>query len=395
MQIQVRQGDSFWYYATTFNVPLSLIIDSNPTLSPTTLPIGQAVQIPGYRSTSYQIKPGDTLDKIAVSNKIPVDLLHLVNPSTAPTKLQAGQIIRIPTRIMDPIVNGNQNYDFQVLTDHLSQLYELYPFIRRNTIGNSVMGKSLVELQIGRGPKLVHWNASFHANEWITTAIMMEFINEYLLSLTNSEPIRGRLTNPLYDQVTLSIVPMVDPDGVNLVLNGPPEGDFGEEALRINSGHSDFSGWKANIRGVDLNKQYPAKWELEAARKPKKPSPRDFPGNRPLTEPESIAMANLAEKRSFEKVLAFHTQGEVIYWGYEGFEPSRAEEIVDEFSRESSYEPVRFVDSYTGYKDWFIKEWRRPGYTVELGHGVNPLPLNQFKEIYNKSRGIFLASIYM
>ncbi|MFD2925151.1 M14 family metallopeptidase [Halobacillus naozhouensis] len=395
MQVQVRQGDTLWYYAATFNVPLSLMIDSNPALSPTALPIGKTVQIPGYRSTSYQIKAGDTFYKIAGSNKVSLDHLLLLNPSATSAELQVGQVIQIPTRVTNPVVNGNQNYDFQVLTNHLNQLYELYPFIRRKTIGNSVMGKHLVELQIGRGPKLVHWNGSFHANEWITTAIIMEFLNEYLLSLTNKEPIRGRMTNPLYDKVTLSIVPMVDPDGVNLVLNGPPKGEFGELALRINNGSTDFKGWKANIRGVDLNKQYPAKWELEAARKPKKPSPRDFPGTRPLTEPESIAMAKLAEERSFEKVLAFHTQGEVIYWGYEGLEPSKAEKIVDEFARGSSYEPIRFVDSYTGYKDWFIKEWRRPGFTVELGHGVNPLPLSQFNEIFNKSRGIFLASMYM
>ncbi|UOQ92598.1 M14 family metallopeptidase [Halobacillus shinanisalinarum] len=395
MEIQVRQGDTLWYYANTFNVPLSLLIDSNPSIIPSSLNISQTVKIPGYRSYSYQIQSGDTFHKIAAANQTSLDNLLLLNPSIKPTLLQVGETIQIPERVTKPVVNGNQPYDFQVLSHHLNQLYELYPFIRRETIGKSVMGKDLVELQIGCGPKVVHWNGSFHANEWITTAIIMEFLNTYLLSLTNRETILGRDTNPFYSEVTLSIVPMVDPDGVNLVLNGPPEGEFGERALRINNGSTDFSGWKANIMGVDLNKQYPAKWELEAARKPTEPSHRDFPGYQPLTEPESIAMAELAEARSFEKILPFHTQGEVIYWGYEGLEPPIAKEIVYEFARVSGYEPIQFVDSYTGYKDWFIKVWQRPGYTIELGNGVNPLPLSQFNKIYQQSVGIFLASMYM
>jgi len=69
--------------------------------------------------------------------------------------------------------------------------------------------------------------------------------------------------------------------------------------------------------------------------------------------------------------------------------------IVREFARVSGYEPVRYVDSHAGYKDWFIQDWRRPGFTVELGLGVNPLPLEQFEEIYQESLGILLASLYM
>ncbi|MFQ3546226.1 M14 family metallopeptidase [Halobacillus rhizosphaerae] len=395
MDIRVRKGDTLWYYANTFNVPLQLIIDSNPAVSPSALGIGQLIKIPGYRSTTYQIQPGDTFWKIASDRRISIDTLFLLNQDVNPSNLQYGQSIIVPVRVTYRIINSNQNYSFKTLSSHLNQLAELYPFLRRETIGKSVMGKNLDELQIGRGSKIIHWDGSFHANEWITSAIIMQFLNDYLLALTNQETIRGVSILPFYNQVTVSIVPMVDPDGVDLVLNGPPEGTYGEEALRINKGSQDFSGWKANIRGVDLNNQYPAKWEVEAARKPKSPAPRDFPGYQPLTEPEAVAMAELAGKRQFEKLLAFHTQGEVIYWGYENLEPPRSQTIVNEFSRVSGYEPIRFVDSYAGYKDWFIKVWRRPGFTVELGSGLNPLPLSQFDEIYQEALGIFLASLYM
>ena len=189
---------------------------------------------------------------------------------------------------------------------------------------------------------------------------------------------------------------MVNPDGVDLVLNGlPEENPWRNRVIEWNNGSSDFSGWKANIRGVDLNDQFPAEWELERARNPKVPGPRDYGGESPLSEPEAIAMADLTRTRDFARVLAFHTQGEVIYWGFENLEPPESEAMVAEFSRVSGYEPVQTIDSYAGYKDWFIQDWRRPGFTVELGTGINPLPLSQFDEIYEEALGIFLAGLYV
>lgn len=395
LDVQVRKGDTLWYYAGLFNVPLPLLLDSNPGLSPETLQIGSPIQIPGWRTSTHIIEQGDTLWKLAGETRLSLDALFLLNPNEDPGRLQVGDPLLIPERVTNRVVNGNRPYTYTALTGDLQALFKLYPFIRTSVIGQSVMGKELQELRIGRGNESVHWNGSFHANEWITTGVIMQFLNDYLLALTNKEPIRGMDVQPFYNRIRLSIVPMVDPDGVDLVLNGPPEGAFGETALSINEGSRDFSGWKANIRGVDLNNQFPAKWEVEAERKPKAPAFRDFPGYEPLSEPEAVAMAGLARQRNFSKMLAFHTQGEVIYWGYEGLEPPRSMTIVKEFNRVSGYEPIRFVDSYAGYKDWFIQDFRQPGFTVELGQGVNPLPLEQFDEIYQESIGIFLASLYM
>lgn len=396
MEVYVRQGDSYWLYSQLFNIPIRLIIDSNRGIDPSELAIGQKILIPGFVAVNYTIKSGDTLWQLAINYNLSLQALYLVNPSLDPRSLQVGQTVKVPLRITWRLVNGKQEYDYDTMMYDLRRLKRVYPFMRIPGIGSSVLGRQIPEAVIGDGRKKVHYNGSFHANEWITTSVIMTFLNDYLLSLTNQTPIRGLYMNNLYEQTQLSIVPMVNPDGVNLVLNGPPSREpWRSRVIEINNGSTDFSGWKANIRGVDLNNQYPAKWEIEAARKPDQPAPRDYPGERPLTEPEAVAMAELTGDRDFWRVLAFHTQGEVIYWGFEDFEPPVAETIVSEFARVSGYEPIQTVDSYAGYKDWFIQEWRRPGYTVELGEGVNPLPLSQFDEIYQESLGIFLAGLYM
>lgn len=395
MKVQVRSGDTLWYYSRLFMIPLNLIIDSNSEINSSALQIGQEVQIPGFTLQKYTLKKGDTFWKLSNARHLSVDAFLLLNQNVNPNQLQAGKSINIPQRVISPVVNGNKRYNFEALTADIAQLKSIFPFIQVNNIGKSVLGKPIQEIRLGKGTKKVHFDASFHANEWITSSILMSLLNHFLLSLTNVKPIRGISTMPLYQSVDLSIVPMVNPDGVNLVIDGPPD-EMRDQVLRINKGSSDFTGWKANIRGVDLNNQFPAKWEIEKERKVEKaPAPRDFPGDAPLTEPESIAMANLAKTRQFNRMLAFHTQGEEFYWGFEGLEPPESQVLAAEFARVSGYTPVQYIDSYAGYKDWFIQDFRRPGFTIELGSGINPLPLSQFDEIFEEVLGVYLAALYM
>lgn len=394
MQVTVRPGDSLSYYSQLFMIPFNLLIDSNPTIDPTRLQIGQTIKIPGFTCESYTVKKGDTPWNLAKKRNISADAIILLNQCINLNRLQIGDTIYLPRRVITPIVEGKVEYDFALLREHMNQFQQVYPFVRINTIGTSVLGKPIQEIRLGRGTKKIHFNASFHANEWITTSVLMTFLNTFLLSLTNGVPIRGINTLQLYSLVDLSFVPMVNPDGVDLVINGPPE-QLKEQVIEINQGSDDFSRWKANIRGVDLNKQFPANWEIEKERKVKAPNFRDYPGEKPLTEPESVAMANFAKENLFDRLIALHTQGKEIYWGYEGLEPPESQQLAEEFQRVSGYEAIQIIDSHAGYRDWYIQQFRKTGFTVELGKGENPLPLAQFDEIFEEVLGIFLVSMYM
>lgn len=393
MEIQVRSGDSLWYYSQLFRIPFVLILDSNANLpNPNALKVGQVIQIPGFQKGVYTIKSGDTFWKIAQGRNVNVDALLILNQDINPNQLTIGQQINIPVRVMLRIINGNEPYDFQKMNNDINKLLSVYPFIKRKEAGKSVLENPLHILQIGTSGRKVQINASFHANEWITTPIFMRFLSDYMLALTNGLMIQGISALTIYTGSRLFAIPMVNPDGVNLVLNGPPP-EREAELIRLNKGSLDFSGWKANIRGVDLNKQFPANWEFEKERKPKEPGSRDFPGYTPLSEPETKTMADLARTENYDRLLALHTQGQEIYWGYEGLEPPESEVLARDFSILSGYEAVRYVDSYAGYKDWFIQDFRKPGFTIELGIGQNPLPLSQFEEIYSHMLGLFVRSL--
>lgn len=290
----------------------------------------------------------------------------------------------------DDWINGTFEYDSAQLEEELSRLKAVFPFLHISVIGQSVLDTPIYEIRTEPVQHLhsIHLNASFHANEWITTSVLLKWLKS--LCLAASDPVQARHYEAVHilQTTALSIVPMVNPDGVDLVRNGPESlGLHREEFTLLNGGYSDYREWKANIRGVDLNNQFPAYWEIEYYRhQSKAPSYRDYPGREPLTEPEAKAMANLALRKRFDRLIALHTQGEEIYWGFLGHEPATSKETVKRFEQVSGYKPIQYLDSYAGYRDWFIYQFHSEGYTVELGLGKNPLSMDQFDSIYEKTK---------
>lgn len=286
-------------------------------------------------------------------------------------------------------------YGYWTLCEELNRLCKIYPFLHVEEIGASVMGKSIPALRIGQGTKEIHFNAALHANEWITTPLLMQYVEDLACSYARGTAWHGSNIRRLLSEYSLWVVPMVNPDGVELVLSGvTEEHPFRDPLLNWNGGSLDFRNWKANIRGVDLNDQFPAHWEEEAMRREKAgPGERDYSGEAPLTEPEAAALAQFTERHDFELVVALHTQGREIYWNYRDYEPSESEAFAERLALISGYQAVKLTDSDAGYKDWFIQQFRRPGFTVEVGFGVNPLPVESFAALYEELVPILLTAM--
>jgi len=282
------------------------------------------------------------------------------------------------------------------------RLQSRYPFLEIETAGRSVLGRELLSLRMGRGCRELFFNASHHANEWITSLVLMRFVEEYLDAAASSGTVGGLDAAALFNAATLTVLPMVNPDGVDLVTGALSSGPAFDLARALSDLYPEVpfpSGWKANIRGVDLNLQYPAGWEKARAIKASLgvagPGPRDWPGPEPLSEPESRAVYELTRAHDFLLTLSFHTQGKVIYWKYLDYEPENSYALAEKFARLSGYaaEETPDVSGYAGFKDWFIYAFNRPGYTVEAGEGVSPLPLGQFETIYGDCLGILSHSL--
>ena len=311
-------------------------------------------------------------------------------------------------RALSPYINGalnfivptNISYSSTILEINLNSLKNLYPFLEIGSIGSSVLNKNIPYIKMGQGPKEIFYSASFHANEWITSVVLMKFLADYCYCYKNNLTIFGYSARELFQNVTIYLVPMVNLDGVDLVTGEISVGSkpyLSAQQISYNYPNIPFvDGWKANIRGVDLNLQFPAGWtnarEIKYSQGFISPAPRDFVGFGPLTEPEALAVYNFTLSHNFRLILAYHSQGEVIYWQFQNYNPPRALYIGNQFSLVSGYslESTPYNSSFAGYKDWFIQDYNRPGYTVEVGLGTNPLPISQFDKIYSDNLGILV-----
>lgn len=352
----------------------------------------------GY--TTYTISQGDTLFRIARRYNSTVNAILTANPSLDPMSLRVGQRITVPFSF--DVTATNIRWTSLLLRYTVEGLLARYPFIVNSSIGNSVMGKPLYTLKIGAGPVRVYYSASIHANEWITTPVLLRFLEEYAQSYAENGSIFETPAQRLFSRVTLYITPMLNPDGVDLVAGFLNSGNYYMQARQIAQRYPRVTfpeGWKANINGVDLNLQFPAEWErareIKYSQGFTSPAPRDFVGYAPLTEPEVQAVFDFTQNISPALILAYHTQGEIIYWKFSDYEPPRSREIGEMMSEASGYllELTPESSGYAGYKDWFIQDFNRPGYTIECGIGVSPLPLVQFEEIYRDNLGILVIGM--
>ena len=352
----------------------------------------------GY--VNYTLRSGDNFYLLARRYGSTTASIAAANPALDPLRLQPGTTVRVPLPF--DVVPTQIAWCSELLRFCCEGIAARYPAVSAGEIGNSAMGRPLHSLRLGRGRARVLYNAAHHANEWITTPLLMKFVEQLAYADAFRSELFGLDARALLDAAALAVIPCVNPDGMDLVT-----GDLrtGADYLAARSIAADYpgiafpSGWKANIRGVDLNLQYPAGWEQAREIKYRRgfisPAPRDYVGPSALSAPESRAMYAFTLAYSPALTLSYHTQGSVIYWKYLDFDPPGARAIARRFAAVSAYslEETPYTSGFAGYKDWFIQDFNRPGYTIEAGLGDNPLPLSEFDRIYSENLGILALGL--
>lgn len=300
------------------------------------------------------------------------------------------------------IVNTDVPMTSALCGETIERIVKTYPFCSVRQLTTTAFGRPVWSLTIGTGDRSVLYTAAHHANEWITTPVLLKFVEELAAAMDAGGKLFGVEAQNIGKAATIHTVPMVDPDGVDLVTGAIETGTLEYEAARrLGDNYPDIpfpDGWKANLLGVDLNLQYPAGWlrarEIKFSQGYTKPGPRDYVGRSPLSQRESIALADLTQALDPDLVLAYHTQGKVIYWQFQDYQVPGARALGEEFARLSGYTlaDTPYESGFAGYKDWFIQTFRRPGYTIEAGEGENPLPIEQFASIYRDNLGILVTA---
>ncbi len=287
-----------------------------------------------------------------------------------------------------------QPMDYGVVRGLCAALCGRYACLRVAVIGRSVLGREIPALVLGEEADVrVLMVAAVHGQEWLTALCTLRLCEEMCSHLRADLPLCGVSLVRALPGRQVWLVPLANPDGVEIARYGSSAaGAYAATAARMGA---DTPGlWRGNARGVDINSNFNAGWaEMQAlAQKSGKNC-----GDSPESEPETRALADLCRRVAFRHVVALHTQGEEIYWRYGDHTPPQSRMMAQVLSAVSGY---RMADpsenaSHGGFKDWFIDTFHRPGFTLELGLGKNPLPLRDFEAIYQKAREMLLLSLLL
>ncbi|HEX2937535.1 MAG TPA: M14 family metallocarboxypeptidase [Ruminiclostridium sp.] len=289
---------------------------------------------------------------------------------------------------------------YEELLRSVQKLRHRYKFVQRFSIGRSVLGRKIPAIIIGTGSHPVLYVGTHHALEYLTSMVLMKFAGELCAHIESGEKFHGRCVKSVMTRQCVYIIPMLNPDGVELHLNGASSAyGMKEKLLRISGGS--FENWQANARGVDLNHNYNAGFKtlrrMEIDSGITGPAPRQFGGYRPESEPETHALCNLCRRMLFRRAYAFHSQGEEIYWEYGDRTPKNSLSMAQSLADASGYSvsQQQGLASHGGFKDWYINVFAKPGFTIEIGRGKNPLPPDNLNEVYEKLEKMLVLGLVL
>lgn len=294
------------------------------------------------------------------------------------------------------IVRSDTVMSYERMTSHIADLAERYPeTIEYKSIGTTPHGREIWAVKLGQGEAAIFINGSHHAREWLTTTINLQMIEQYAKAYRAGTAIDGYDARKVLNETTIWFVPMVNPDGVTLQQSGLTA--FPEKSrnalLQMNQGSKDFTRWKANAQGVDLNRQYPADWST-IHNNTAGPNWMNYKGAKPLQTTENQSLVNFTYEIQPEIAISYHSARRILYWNYKTAPANLARDrkLAHSFAAKTGYSLVQPTSNPSGggYTDWFITTFGRPAFTPEIGikTGEAHLPLSAFAEEWKRNKGI-------
>lgn len=274
--------------------------------------------------------------------------------------------------------------DYAKLCSIDNVLMNSYSIIKRKIIGYSAVGREIISYTAG-GESGVLMCGAFHGMERITAMMLLKFLTQLCERCICDRSFLDRLNTS-----GVTIVPMVNPDSVEISLHGAnTAGAYSDTVKRILK-HSNVphTKWQANARGVDINHNFNAGFKVLRETEIKSgyilPSNTRYGGGFPESESETRAITNLCRKKGFKTAVALHTQGREIYYDYGDNTPKCSIDMANAMAKASGYtvsQPSGIAVG-GGFKDWFIERFCAPAFTIEAGIGQNPLSPDIFDAEY-------------
>ena len=324
-------------------------------------------------------------------------------PKEVKSETQPAQAVSSPRQNLI-VYSSPAKYSYENFLHDMKILCDAYPSqLQAVKLCDTLDGRGVYDIILGdpNGANQVLIFGAMHAREYITVQVVMRQLCEALDALNGGNvSYRGVSAAELLQGVTIHFVPNSNPDGVAISqfgLDGIQNAEIRSQVAAIGG---DLVQWKANARGVDLNRNFDADWN-EFHGSPYPASER-YKGTYPGSEAESAALIALTQSSHIKRSISYHTCGALIYWYFKqsGAVLDESKKFASEISHATGY---YLDDDYTavdaaGYKDWAVYKLGVPSITIECGaeNGdlVNPVPQSRFNGIWERNKNVVYATAY-
>ena len=290
------------------------------------------------------------------------------------------------------IVNAaDKKYSYNDMKRDLKKLEKAYGSIFKVDIaGKSLDKRNLYYVTLGnaKAKKTVYVETSVHAREYMNTKFIMNVIEDYCRGY-DSKKYQGKKYSKIFNNVKLVIMPMVNPDGVTISQYGPKKirnATLRKNLYKIANGFS-FKEWKANARGVDINRNYAEGFNREGA---KASAHKNYPGKTPVSEPETKAQISVVEKVKPNVVICYHQAGKVMYH-------LNHTKLSNMLYSMTHYTHIISGQTHYGTFSDYLDARNILNCTLETGLTPAPVKNSMYKKIYktNKDVLVSVAKMYL
>lgn len=214
--------------------------------------------------------------------------------------------------------------DYALMNEYIDAVTERYAIASVTSIGQTVLGRRIPMISIGKGKKSVLYVGAQAGTDWQTAAVLLRYVNELCEYVTSDGRIYNCSASYLYVTKTVHIIPMLNPDGVEYCRYGISEENPLYSRLK-DVGASET--WQGNACGGLLRTGYPESFEAGAANG---------------CEPENGALCSyLMFNRDVRLVIALNKGDNSVECTYDGATPPRLNAIGRSLAKLSASEYSR------------------------------------------------------
>lgn len=361
--------------------------------------LSSAMILIGMTNISYAAEVG------APDNSSIHTSMSAVGPGVVPT---VGVNDFLHLEVSNPIVKAVEKYSYEQMEADIQSLKSTYgDKLLVQVIGTSKDGRNIYDIIVGNpeASQQILIQGGIHAREYMTPLVMMNQV-EFALANYDTGHYNQRSVSGMFQKVAIHFIPMSNPDGVTL-------SQFGVEAIRseelkqvihncyakdVEAGKTTdafevyLTKWKSNAAGVDLNYNFATGWN-ELTSRPA-PSSMLYKGTTPLSEPESQALASIADKYPWAITISYHSQGEVIYWTSSSNGAKMASNTLAESISVMTGYRMDSSDGKGGFKDWMQSKGNPvPGVTLEVGRTPCPVPFGEYGAVWKQNKGVWIQAL--